>query len=164
MNPVVLKLIEKGEDITMEVLRYANKMQDQINELNREELNDHNKKIDNLQKQHDIIVDMAVNKDLSYDEKMNLLQKMDELQKRIDEVIQDKKEFEHQEKEKIETEKKKAGQVMLEIATGVIPFTTAYRAIKNRKDNKRKNIDETEVIENSSTNVIENDAKKQIEQ
>lgn len=164
MNPAIMKLIEKGEDITLEVLHYADKMQDQINQLNQEEINDHNRKIDNLQKQHDIIVDMAMNKELSYDEKMKLLEKMDELQNRIDETIQNKKDFEHQEKERIVEEKRKTGQIVLEVATGVIPFTTAYRAIKNKKE-KNRIVDNTdcEVLEGSNSEYIDSEDTKKIE-
>jgi len=163
MNPVLLKLIEKGADITDETLKYANQMQGQINELNRETLDDHNRKINNLQKQLDFIIEMAMNKDLSYDEKMKLIEKMDELQEKINMVIEEKNKFEQEEKEKVVAEKKKIGQTVLEVATGVIPFTTAYRSIKNKKEKKKNSKKDSLVIENVSDESIEYEDKKRIE-
>lgn len=163
MNPVYMKLLEKGADITEEALKYANQMQGQINELNREALDDHNRKINNLQKQLDIIVEMAMNKDLSYDEKMKLVEKMDELQEKINVVIEEKNKFEQEEKEKVTSEKKKLGQTALEVVTGVIPFTTAYRAIKKKKENKNNSKKDSLVIENVSDESIEYEDKKRLE-
>lgn len=161
MYEEIVKLINSGADITKEALHYANDMQAQINELNREALNDHNRKIANLQTEHDIIVDMLKNKELSYDEKMKLLEKMEDLQNRINKIIEDKDKLEKQEKEKITAEKKKAGQVVLEVATGIIPFTTAYRAIKKKKSNNTRTINQVEAIENSETKLIENEDKSE---
>lgn len=156
---IYAELIKNGLEFSKEALIYVNDLQGQINELNREQRNVRNQKIASLQKQLDVIANMLQDPNLTYEQKIDLIDRMNELQEKIDAEVDKSIEAEQEEKDRRINERKKVGQVTLEVVTGVIPFTTAYRAIKKKTQNKKLN----QIDENKATEILENEDIKSIE-
>ena len=158
-NPYVT-LINTGLEFGKEALKYINEMQGQISEMNKTELDDHNRKIMVYQEQLDELKPLINTPDLSFEEKRKIIDEMGEIREKIQLELDRRIELSNAEKEKKREDKRNAGRFAAEVLTGVIPFTTAYRAIKSKKEKKKASI----MVEDDSTedNVqIENN--KQIE-
>ena len=158
-NPYVT-LINTGLEFGKEALKYINEMQGQISEMNKTELDDHNRKIMVYQEQLDELKPLINTPDLSFEEKRKIIDEMGEIREKIQLELDRRIELSNAEKEKKREDKRNAGRFAAEVLTGVIPFTTAYRAMKSKKEKKKASI----MVEDDSTedNVqIENN--KQIE-
>lgn len=131
------KMIESGLELSKEVVKSLNKMQEQIDDLGKGQIDDHNTIINNIQKEHDLIAEMILKEDLTYDEKMMLLEKMERLQERIDEQVQLKIERTEKEKERKINERNSAIKTTLGIVSGVLPVSKAYNAIKGKITSKK---------------------------
>ena len=88
MNPAVLQIIDKGLDASKELMKYANGIQDGIDELNKDTIKDFDEDIQNIQKQYDILLERTKTKanDLSLEELSELYDKMDEISEKIREI------------------------------------------------------------------------------
>jgi hypothetical protein len=98
--------------------------------------------------------------DLSFEEKRKIIDEMGEIREKIQLELDRRIELSNAEKEKKREEKRKAGRFAAEVLTGVIPFTTAYRAIKSKKEKKKASIT---VEDDSNEDNVQIENNKQIE-
>ena len=137
MNPAVLQIIDKGLDASKELMKYANSIQDGIDELNKDTTKDFDEDIQNIQKQYDILMERAKEKNLSNEELSELFDRMDEINEKIRKIKREKREYKDKAKEEKNAKLRAIGTFAAEFVSGVAPFTVTYRAIKKR--NHRKN-------------------------
>ena len=158
-NPYVT-LINTGLEFGKEALKYINEMQGQISEMNKTELDDHNRKIMVYQEQLDELKPLINTPDLSFEEKRKIIDEMGEIREKIQLELDRRIELSNAEKEKKREDKRNAGRFAAEVLTGVIPFTTAYRAIKSKKEKKKASIT---VEDDSNEDNVQIEKNKQIE-
>ena len=137
MNQAVLQIIEKGLDASKEMMKYANSIQAGIDELNKDTISDFDEDIKNIQKQYDILMERAKEKNLSNEELSELFDRMDEINEKIRKIKKEKREYKDKAKEEKNAKLRAIGIFATEFVSGVAPFTVTYRAIKKR--NHRKN-------------------------
>ena len=158
-NPYVT-LINTGLEFGKEALKYINEMQGQISEMNKTQLDDHNRKIMVYQEQLDELKPLINTPDLSFEEKRKIIDEMGEIREKIQLELDRRIELSNAEKEKKREDKRNAGRFAAEVLTGVIPFTTAYRAIKSKKEKKKASIT---VEDDSNEDNVQIEKNKQIE-
>ena len=158
-NPYVT-LINTGLEFGKEALKYINEMQGQISEMNKTQLDDHDRKIMVYQDQLEELKTLINTPDLSFEEKRKIIDEMGEIREKINLELDRRIELSNAEKEKKREEKRKAGRFAAEVLTGVIPFTTAYRAMKSKKEKKKASIT---VEDDSTEDNVQIENNKQIE-
>lgn len=136
INPIYLKLIEKGVDASKEFAKYINEMQKNIDELKKIQLEDYDNIVANLQTELDVIKHIFYDDNLLKEERLLLIEKMDNLNAQISLELAKKNEVIEKEKEEAKQKKAKALQIAAEVLIGIIPFTTLARAINQNKEKK----------------------------
>ena len=136
MNTAILQIIDKGLDASKELMKYANSIQDGIDELNKDTIKDFD---EDIQKQYDILLERTKTKanDLSLEELSELYDKMDEISEKIRKIKKEKLAYKEKENAKKNEKLRAVGTFAAEFVSGVAPFTVTYRAIKKRNNRKK---------------------------
>ena len=139
MNTAILQIIDKGLDASKELMKYANSIQDGIDELNKDTIKDFDEDIQNIQKQYDILLERTKTKanDLSLEELSELYDKMGEISEKIRKIKKEKLAYKEKENAKKNEKLRAVGTFAAEFVSGVAPFTVTYRAIKKRNNRKK---------------------------